>query len=330
MKCAFIVPYFGKLPVFFQLFLNSCSANKHFIWYIFTDDTTNFDYPNNVMVEYISFEKTKTRFKQVLGEKIILERPYKLCDYRPTYGLVYRDLLKEYDYWGHCDIDLLFGNLEKYVIPLMQKGYDKIFAAGHLTLYKNTIENNCIFRMPLNGELVFEKYSQSKNNHGFDENGGNKKNIHNIFIEHKCKVYAHDLSFNCSDKYYSFYRSVYDTCTGEWIIQKKKKAAYFWSDGSIKELVLEHGLISQYEYIYMHFQGRKSLKIFFRNEGNAISIQPYGFITGVCLPKSVDTCKEFIPKYGGIQEIRMAIFRLRLKLGKLKIVILKKESRYDT
>lgn len=330
MKCALIVPYFGKFPGYFQLFLRSCALNKHFTWYIFTDDTTEFHYPDNVKVKYTSFEEMRDQFKLALGGKIVLERPYKLCDYRPAYGLVYGDLLREYDYWGHCDIDLLFGNLEKNVIPLMQKGYDKIFAAGHLTLYKNTIENNRIFMMTLKGEHLFEKYSQSEKNYGFDENGGNKKNVHNIFIEHGCSVYEHDLSFNCSDKYYTFHRSVYDPCTGEWIIQKKKRAAYFWCDGSIKEVVLNRKYISEYEYIYMHFQGRKSLEVSNRNDGEAIAIQPSGFITGVCLPRSVNTCKLFISKFAGINELRMTIFRLRLKLGKIKVTVLKKENRYDT
>lgn len=330
MKCALIIPYFGRLPEYFQLFLNSCAANRHFTWYIFTDDTRKFDYPDNVKTEYTSFEETKTRFKKALGDKIVLERPYKLCDYRPTYGLVYSELLREYDYWGHCDIDLLFGNLEKYVIPIMQKGYDKIFAAGHLTLYKNTIENNHIFRRSLNGEHLFEEYSQSERNYGFDENGGNKKNVHNIFIEHGCTVYSQDLSFNCSDKYYSFHRSVYDVYSGEWRIEKKKEAAYFWCDGSIKELVLNHGNLTEYEYIYMHFQGRKSLKISSRSEGDAISIQPYGFITGVSIPQKATECKVFIPKFDVTHELKMIIFRFRLKLGKIKIALLKKGKRHDT
>ena len=324
MKCALIVPYFGKLPVFFQLFLNSCVANKHFTWYIFTDDKTQFIYPENVKVEYTSFDETKDRFKKILGDKIVLERPYKLCDYKPTYGLVYSDVLKGYDYWGHCDIDLLFGNLEKYVVPLMETGYDKIFAAGHLTLYRNTIENNTVFKLPLNGEALFEKYSQSENNHGFDENGGNKKNVHNIFVEHERNIYAKDMCFNCSDKYYSFHRCEYDIRTGKWITQKKKKAAYFWFDGSIKEFALARERVLEYEYIYMHFQGRKSMSIFSRNDGGAISIQPYGFITGVRLPDNAPSYKMFIPKFNVIQELKMTLFRLRLWLGRIKIALLKK------
>lgn len=330
MKCALIVPYFGKLPGFFQLFLNSCEGNKHFTWYLFTDDTTEFVYPDNVKVEYTSFEETQARFRKALGDKIVLERPYKLCDYRPSYGLVYSEILKEYGYWGHCDIDLLFGNLEKYVVPLMENRYDKIFAAGHLTLYRNTIENNSIFKLPLNGELLFEEYSQSEKNHGFDENGGNKKNVHNIFLEHGCNVYAQDLSFNCSDKYYSFHRRMYDACTGEWVTEKKKRAAYFWCDGSVKEFVLKNGIVFEHEYIYMHFQGRKSLSIFSMGADDTISIQPYGFITGAHLTKDVAVCKLFIPKFDGIQECRMALFRLRLQLGRIKIALLKKGKKYDT
>ena len=45
MKIAIIVPYFGKMPNYFQLFLNSCASNKKFDWLIFSDDKAKYDYP---------------------------------------------------------------------------------------------------------------------------------------------------------------------------------------------------------------------------------------------------------------------------------------------
>ena len=36
-KAAIILPYFGTLPNYFQIFLNSCSYNNCFDFIIFTD-----------------------------------------------------------------------------------------------------------------------------------------------------------------------------------------------------------------------------------------------------------------------------------------------------
>lgn len=325
-RCALVIPYFGKFPSYFQLFLNSCKKNIHFTWLIFTDDKTPFDFPENVIVKYVTFEETQRLFKQKLGKHIILKRPYKLCDYRPTYGVVYGKFLENYEYWGHCDIDLLFGDLEMSVRPLMEKGYDKIFAAGHLTLYKNNEENNNRFKLPLHGDAIFEQYSLSEKNHGFDEDGGNKKNVHNIFREYGYNVFESDLSFNCSDKYYLFHRSRYNSENGEWIIERKQKAFYYWKDGKIIETVIKNREMRQKEYIYMHFQGRKSMKVQHRGNVNSVWIRPDGFEIGEKFPDNYRDAKKHIVYFGGKNDIKMAIFRLKLFLGKLKIAYLRKRK----
>ena len=46
-------PYFGKLPVNFNLWLNSCSYNKDFYFIVFTDDKTVYNIPNNVEIIYM-------------------------------------------------------------------------------------------------------------------------------------------------------------------------------------------------------------------------------------------------------------------------------------
>lgn len=38
MKIAIIIAYFGKLPEYIQLFLDSCKLNYGFEWLIFSDD----------------------------------------------------------------------------------------------------------------------------------------------------------------------------------------------------------------------------------------------------------------------------------------------------
>ena len=58
----YIVPYFGKLPSGFQLWLMSCKMNPTIDWLIFTDDKTEYDYPENVKVNYCTFDDIRKRF----------------------------------------------------------------------------------------------------------------------------------------------------------------------------------------------------------------------------------------------------------------------------
>ena len=51
-KVAYVIPYFGKFPKGFDLFLMSCRNNPTIDWLIFTDDHTSYEYPSNVKVYY--------------------------------------------------------------------------------------------------------------------------------------------------------------------------------------------------------------------------------------------------------------------------------------
>ena len=40
---AYLVPYFGKLPVGFKMWLLSCAANETIDWILLTDDRTEYN-----------------------------------------------------------------------------------------------------------------------------------------------------------------------------------------------------------------------------------------------------------------------------------------------
>ena len=48
--------------------------------------------------------------------------PYKLCDYKPVYGLIFDEDLQDYDFWGHCDVDLIFGDIRKFINLYKKRG----------------------------------------------------------------------------------------------------------------------------------------------------------------------------------------------------------------
>ena len=42
---AFVIPYFGKFPNYFSLWLQSCRNNPTIDWLLFTDSNEKYDYP---------------------------------------------------------------------------------------------------------------------------------------------------------------------------------------------------------------------------------------------------------------------------------------------
>ena len=112
MRVAVILPYFGKFPNYFTLYLYSCSFNPKIDFLIFTDILYEDQYPDNVKFITLSFKELQETAQYKLGFRIELSNPYKLCDLRPAYGVVFADYIKGYDYWGYGDIDVIYGDLQ--------------------------------------------------------------------------------------------------------------------------------------------------------------------------------------------------------------------------
>lgn len=171
-RFAFIIPYFGKLPHWFQFWLNSCEYNPIVDWLLFTDDRTCYRYPPNVKVHYCAFEDVRNLVQDNFDFKISLPKPYKLCAFKPAYGEVFSTFLSGYDYWGYCDVDLIWGNLGKWIANDVVDEYDRISHWGHCSLYKNTREINAIYKARIDGVNYYKDIYSTDSIYGFDEEFG--------------------------------------------------------------------------------------------------------------------------------------------------------------
>jgi len=67
-KIRIIIPYFGKWPLWIDLFLESCRFNPTVDWLIFTDCPMPGNRPENVAFESIAFEG----YAQLLNKRLEL------------------------------------------------------------------------------------------------------------------------------------------------------------------------------------------------------------------------------------------------------------------
>jgi hypothetical protein len=141
-KITIIIPFFGKLPCVASLFFFSCRYNKNLHFLLFTDQPKPKGLPSNV--EYYSF--SLQGFNQLasmkLGQRINIRYPYKLCDFKPMYGIIWEEYLYDSTFWGYCDMDLIFGDSKEFLTKDLLDNFDVITArkdslAGNFTLYKN-------------------------------------------------------------------------------------------------------------------------------------------------------------------------------------------------
>jgi len=171
-KIKFIACYFGKWPVWFDGFLLSCKHNEDIDWLFFTDCKIPKNYPSNVKFVKCSMNYLSELATKKLKFKVEIAKPYKFCDLKSAYGLVFEDYLISYDYWGHCDIDVVFGDINKFISNYVYEDYDIITSrktniAGHFTLFKNNaIINNIFLNLPnYEFEISQDKYSQLDEKH---------------------------------------------------------------------------------------------------------------------------------------------------------------------
>lgn len=145
-RIALILPYWGKLPNYFQFFLESIRRNPTIDVLLFTDNKSDFDYPSNVHKYDMSFEQFKEKLQAHFDFALThLQSPYRLCDFKPAYGYCLQEYLGCYDFWGHCDCDLIFGDIRSILTDNILSRYDRILTRGHLTLYRNNCSTNMAF-----------------------------------------------------------------------------------------------------------------------------------------------------------------------------------------
>ena len=315
-KCVLILPYFGKFNNYFQLFLNSFEHNTDYDLFVFTDSRQEYKIPENVYFFYESFFDFKDRIKNKFTFDISLETPYKLCDYKPVYGYVLEDLIKEYEYWGFCDCDLLFGDLNGILSPILNKGYDKIFALGHLTLFKNNFENNRVFMNSFNGKSLYKTALSSSNICWFDEDYKDE-NVHGIFLDQNKSIYCNDLSINPNINSSSFSLKKYNPSSRDFIDIPYQHEHYFWSDGKLLQIKEKNNQLNIKSYLYMHFQLRKMrLNNDIFSNSSTIYIYPNGFKMIDKVPETLVEWKSFKKIEKGPQNRDLLIKRIKKKVRK--------------
>lgn len=253
-KIAFVVPYFGQFNNYFQLFLNSCGKNKEIAdWLIFTDDKRVFVYPENVKVHYTTFDAIKARIQNKFDFQILLTRPYKLCDLKPMYGYLFAEELTEYQWWGHCDIDLIWGRIADFITDELLSSYYKLFCLGHCSLYRNIDEINLLFLRSLHGQKRAKAVLQCETNCSFDEEYNDSINC--IFEAEHVPMYCSELEANIYTKSSLFRlttmneRHCYD-------VEKKIHSFFVWDDGILRRYFFSDGTVQEKQYLYIHMQAR--------------------------------------------------------------------------
>ena len=236
-----VVPYFGERPPYFALVIASMARNPGVDWLVLTDAPVP-DCPPNVEVRLWEFTDLAERFQQHFDFTISLAKPYKLCDFRPAFGEVFATELEGYDFWGHCDLDVIFGQVRDH-LPAVAFEADKILVRGNFSLYRNTEEAAGWFRRVTDRVDHRAALSTPATAH-FDEWLG----IYRILRALDVPIWQEENIFDMSLR---TYRTRASQPPG------RDPRRYAWEDGTMAEYRVERGRVQRRTAMLIHLQKRR-------------------------------------------------------------------------
>lgn len=165
-KIRLISCYFGQLPKYFSIFIETCLHNPtvDFLFFHNCFLPNNFkiiaESNSNIEFHYLNLEEFNVIATEKIGLKIDIKYAYKLCDLKPAYGKIFEDYLVGYDFWGHIDVDIIFGDIRAFISEDMLSKNDiisphKKYIAGWFTLFRNNDYINNIFKSSKDYKKVF-------------------------------------------------------------------------------------------------------------------------------------------------------------------------------
>lgn len=240
-----ILPYFGPLPNYADLFFRTCAANPTVNWLLVTDQSVDASrLPENVAVKRTTFSALKRGIDAAVGFETALNSPYKLCDFRPAYGQIFLDDIAGFDLWGHCDLDILLGDVRRFLTPEILTGYAKVLIHGHFSLYRNSEEVNRYFLLET-PDVSFRRAATTAGPVAFDEFGGIKR----ILEHHRIPVFRDDRMLADIDQH--VYRLIAECPPNH------RYQCFYWEDGRVMRRYWEGGHLGTQEYLYIHLQKRR-------------------------------------------------------------------------
>lgn len=253
-KICIIGVYFGPLPRYFELWERSAAANPTVDFLVFTDRKPA-PFSENVRTVPMTLSEMRA-----LAEKKLrfpgpaLTKPYKCCDFKPVYGIIFEDYLQQYDYWGHCDFDMIFGSLETFFEKYDLRAYDKFLTLGHLTLYRNSPEVLGRYRCD-GAETDYKTVFSSDRGFYFDE----LKGMTRIYSVNGFSQFTKRIFCDISCKYRRF-REI-NTYPLDRKAENHRKQIYYWQNGHVYKKWFSRAGEHRDEYIYIHFKNRPDFEI---------------------------------------------------------------------
>ncbi len=256
MKIAILTFYFGEFSNYFDVWLKGVEGNPDYDFIFYTDNRKKYDYPLNMKVNYCSFDAIRDRVQKHFDFTISLEKPYKFTDFKPAFGVIFKEDINGYDYWGYVDQDVILGNISKFITEDILASHDRILTRDHLSIYRNTHEIALRFKTESKkyGNL-YKTVFESPEIFCFGERG--HYGTYHIWTDKGWTIYDQPITADIS--YKKHYFQLTDSEGYENTQSPKQLFALTVEEGRscLKQYSAKNNQVYEREFLYMHLQKRK-------------------------------------------------------------------------
>ena len=109
--------------------METCKWNSEIDWIVVTEQDPPANSPPNVTFVRTTLSDFFARVGAAVGTDLSnLRGAYKLCDLKPTFGVVFRAEIAAYHSFGFNDLDVFFGNIRDFYTDAVLRHFDVISA----------------------------------------------------------------------------------------------------------------------------------------------------------------------------------------------------------
>lgn len=303
MKAIIICAYIGPLPVWFPLWARSAGCNPQVDFLVVSDQPVPAGLPDNVSFRHATLTDLQQHWSHHCGIEVALSNPYKLNDFKPLFWTLVPDIASRYDYWGFCDLDVLFGDLTPIVSNVCGR-YDMILSEGHLRFLRTGPVSQQAWQ-EITTPRAWRDILSDPANFGMDEHQG----INRVFASGPRSWFADPaLIADIHPSFRQFRRLPH--------LRNDRVQAFFWEDGHVYREYFRGGTYGREELLYIHFQKRRMAADPALVTAPAIDIGPNGFAPrDSSRTARVDLLRRNPPHFPNLAEGRVMLRELRRRLA---------------
>ena len=133
----------GPLPRWYNRFVDQMRGYNTVDWECIVPPGRTAD-EQTAWVNRFATDRLGVRCNKMIGDNA-------LCDFRPTYGELFPEKYQGYPWWGWCDLDVRFGDLDELLPRLLTDDWDVLnfkanYLSGCLAVLRNTPEIRGLYR----------------------------------------------------------------------------------------------------------------------------------------------------------------------------------------